>query len=134
VVVAAGAGHGQPEERGARGVDAIEDVLNARFLRDAAALAVVGVIAVKRRRQPLIARRIGQQVAGQLPGGELVVRQVRIQCPHDPIAPRPHRARRVSLVAVGVRVARQIEPFPDHVLAVARAGEEAVDDLLERLG
>ena len=65
--------------------------------------------------------------------GELIERLVVIERPDRPIAPVPHRASRIALVAIRVGVARGVEPFPDHALAVARRGEQAIHDLLIRL-
>ena len=55
---------------------------------------------------------------------------LRVERVDDPVAPRPHVALGVGLVAVGVGVAGRVEPVERHPLAVARRGEQAIDDLL----
>ena len=72
----------------------------------------------------------GQQVAGQLPGDELVVRQIGVEGLDDPVAPGPHGAIDVGLVAVGVGVAGQVEPVDGHALAEPGRGQQAVDQAL----
>ena len=109
-------------------------VIDARLLGDAAALTIDHVVAMKAGGDELVLRRIGQQIAGELLHGEAVERQVVVERLDRPIAPVPHRACRVALVAVGVGVERGVEPLPDHPLAVARRGEQPVDHLLIRVG
>ena len=104
------------------------DVLGAKLLLDAAALVGLPVQPVERGRDPLLARRVGQQIAGELPGEELVVGQVVVERADDPVAIRRHVALDVGLVAVRVGVAREVEPVHRHPLAVGRRGQVAVDD------
>ena len=79
--------------------------------------------------------RIRQQVARELLFGELVERQIAIERVDDPlpIAPRP-RARAVLFVAVGIGVAREVEPVARPLLAEVRRGERAVDHALVCVG
>ena len=76
VIVAAGAFHGESEEGGAEGVEAIGDILDTEFLRDAAAFHLLGVEAIKSCGKNLVAGGIGKQIAGDLPGGELIIGEV----------------------------------------------------------
>ncbi len=46
----------------------------------------------------------------------------------DPVAPRPGEALLVLLIAVGVRVSRDIEPFARHALGVGLGGKQSVHD------
>ena len=46
----------------------------------------------------LLARGIGQQVAGELLDGKLVVRFVVVESFDDPVAPKPHEADAVEVV------------------------------------
>jgi len=128
VVVAARAIEGQAEPDGGGGLDAVEDVFDARLLGDAAALAVEHVVAVKTTRDFLLARSRGEEIAGELFDGELVERHVGVEGVHDPVAPRPHGALGVALESVGVGVASDVQPVPSPAFAIARRGEEAVDD------
>ena len=126
VVVAAAAVEGGGEPEGAGGFDAVEDVFDAGFLGDAAALAVVHVVAVEAGGELLVEGGVGEEVASDLFEGELVVRLVGVEGVHDPVAPGPHGAFGVALVAVGVGVAGGVEPVPGPAFAVARTGEEEV--------
>ena len=105
VVVAAAAGHRGAQPKGGHRFHLVKNVLHAILLRDAAALAINHVVAIEGRRQPLLVRRLRQQVAGKLLDGEVVVGLVCVQRAHHPIAPRPHIAVGVVLVTVGVGVA-----------------------------
>ena len=131
MVVATGAIEGEAEPDSRRGLDAVEDVFDARFLGDATALAVEHVVAVETARDFLRLGGVGDEIAGELLDGELVVRHVRVEGVHDPIAPRPHGALGVALEAVGVRVAGEIEPFPRPALAETRGGEQSVHQIFE---
>ena len=122
VIVAAAAVEGQPHPDGAGRLDAVLHVIDARLLGDAAAFAIDHVVAMKAGGDELRRRRIRQQVAGELLDRELIERHVLVERVDRPVAPIPHRARRIALVAVGVRVARRVEPFPDHPLAIPRRG------------
>jgi hypothetical protein len=61
-----------------------------------------------------------------LPEDELVVGQVLVEGPNHPIAPGRKVAVDIGLVAVGISIARQIEPDIGHVFAVGGRGQEAV--------
>ena len=78
-------------------------------------------------------RCAGDQVAGNLLDDELVVGQVAVQGGDDPVAIGVHLARLVFLVAVGVGVARGVEPDPAPALAVVRRIQQPLDLLLERI-
>src|SRR5262249_42835745 len=114
VIVTAGTAHreAQPHSRGRFGL--IEHVLDAVLFRDAPALAVDHVIAIETRGEALLARRFGQKIPGELPDGELIEGEIVVVRLHHPVAPRPHRALAVALVAVAVGVAGRVEPVPGH--------------------
>jgi len=82
----------------------------------------------------LLECRAGQQIAGQLFDGELIERHVAIEGVDDPVAIQPDVAMVVDVVAVGVGVAGQVEPFLRHPLAVAWRGKQAVDQALVGIG
>ena len=130
VVVAAAAFERQAEESGAHRVHAIDHVGHAVLLLDDAALLVLHVQPIERRRQALFLGGVGQQVAGQLPGDELVERQILVERLDDPVAVGPHRPVAVHLVAVRVGVPGQVQPVGRHPLAVARRRQQPVDDFL----
>ncbi len=130
VTVASGALEGQAEERRREGVGPVGDVLDAELLLDAASLVGLAVVAVERRGEDLGAGGRREQVAGQLPGDEPVVRQIVVERPDDPVAPRPHGAIDVGLVSVRVGVSGQVEPVDGHPLAEPRRGQQPVDQPL----
>ena len=104
-----------------------------------ASIAPFSVVRLPTRRyavaRSLLARRVRQQVAGELPRAELVERPVARERVDDPIAPRPQQPV-VMIVeeAVGLAEAREIEPIVGHVLGVGGRGEQAVDEALVRVG
>ena len=130
VVVALGAARGQPHPHRGRRVRAVEDVLDPVLLRDRAALEVDHVVPVETGRQQLLRRRIRQQVAGKLVDGELVERLVRVEGVDHPVAPAPHEALVVDVVAVRVGVAGRVQPGARHVLPVALGREQPVHETL----
>ena len=77
---------------------------------------------------------VGQEIAGELPGDEVVDAQVAVERRDHPVAPRPHLAHAVVLVAVRVGVARDVEPVGGHALAVGRRRQQAIDDALVGVG
>ena len=138
VVVAAAAVEGQAQPSRARRLHAVNDGLDTPLLRDEAALAVDAVVAVEARGDERVevsgsefwVLSFREQVAGELPHGELVEAHVLVEGFDDPVAPRPHRARAVGLEAVAVGVAGVVEPEHRHALAVARGGEQAIHGAL----
>ena len=87
------------------------------------------MVPVEAGRNLLIQGRIRQQVACQLLDREPIERHVAIEGIDDPIAPPPHVALAVSLIAVAVGVSRGLEPRERHPLAVARRLQESIDDV-----
>ena len=86
-------------------------------------------VAISRSRARRRASAGGQQVAGELLEDELVVRLVGVERGDDVVAVAPGVAVGDVLVqAVGVGVAGHVEPVPAPALAVARRGEQPVDD------
>ena len=75
-----------------------------------------------------------QQIAGELLDRELVERQIAVEGADHPVAPRPHAAIAVDVVAVRVGVAGGVEPRHGHPLAVVRRLQERVDALLVGVG
>ena len=61
--------------------------------------------------------------------GELVERQVAVVGLDDPVAPPPHVAFAIALIAAGVGVPRPIQPAVRHPLTIARGIEQPVHDL-----
>ena len=134
VIVTPGAGKREPEPHRRGRLDAVEHVLDSSLLGDPAALAVEHVVAVKPARELLRRRRIRQLITRQLFNRELVVRHVRVDRVHHPVSPRPHRALGIALKAIRVRVPRHIEPVPRPAFAIARRGQQPVDEPLVSVG
>ena len=134
MVVATGALERESEHRRAEGVIPIGDVLNAKLFRHTAALDLLRMQPVERGGQPLVVGRVGQQVAGELPREKIVVRQVVVERADHPVAPGPDVAVAIDLIAVGVRVPREVEPVHREVFAEARMPKQPVDDFLVGVG
>ena len=85
------------------------------------------MIAIESGGDDLALRRLGKQIAGKLLNGELIEGHVRIVGVYHPVAPMPHVAAAVALVAVAVGIPREIKPLERHRFTVARRGQQAVD-------
>ncbi len=127
VGVALAALQGQPQPSGAGGGHAVGHGVEPEFQRIDAALLVEHRVAVETRGDLLVEGGAGQQVAGELLDREPVERHVGVEGADHPVAVRPDAALAVLLVAVGVRVAGQIEPAPGPAFAVVRRFEQPVD-------
>ncbi len=79
VIVAAGAAHGHAHPDAAGGFDTVHDVLGLILLRNRAAFEVDHVVTIEARRDLLLARRIGKEIARQLLDCELVVGRLRLR-------------------------------------------------------
>ena len=101
-------------------VDPVVDVIDAVFFLDRAAFRFLLVQAVESRGQDLIVAGPGEQVAGQLPGDELVPGKIVVESTDHPIAIRPRVALAIDLKAVAVGITSHVEPIGRHPLAVTR--------------
>ena len=129
VRVALRAAEREAEPRRARRRDAVRHRVEAELVRIDAALLVEHRVAVEAGRDFLIERRAREHVSRDLLDRELIERLVGVQRIDDPVAIRPDRPRAIFLVAVRVRIAREVEPLARPAFAVARRGEEAIDPL-----
>ena len=134
VVVAGGATHGQAQPDRSRGIGAILGVDFRVFVLDDAGFVGGDIAAVKAGGDELVERGVGQQVSGQLLDAELVEADVAVECLNHPVAIRPDFAVVVDMDAVGVGVARRIQPITGAVLAVMRRSQVAVHHALVRVG
>ena len=134
VVVAARALHREAHEAVAGGHHPVVDAVLTEFLGDGAAFEGHAVQPVESGRHPLVLRRTGQEVAGELLGQELVVRLVLIERLQHPVAPRPGEHRFVARVAPGIGVTRQVEPADGQMLAETRRREQRVHPAFEGVG
>src|SRR5688572_5961104 len=101
--MALAAAHGQAEPDRPRRVDAIDDRADAKLILIDAAFGVERRVAMEAGRQPLLKRRLAEQVPGQLLDRELVERQVAIDGVNDPVPIAPG-LRPWLVIVVAVRV------------------------------
>ena len=134
VVVTACTADRQPQPDGGSGLEAIDSVLDLVLVGIGAVFGIAAMIAVEARRDALGQTRIGQQVARELLHRELVEGHVFVEGLDHPIAPPPHVARTVVLVAIGVCVTSGFQPAERHPLSEARRGQQALDRCLVSLG
>ena len=138
MVVATGAGHREAQERLADHVDLVVHVadllvdgvdrLIAMFDHAEVAGAYGRLIELFR----FVEARGLQQVAGELFADELVVRDVGIEGADEVIAVAPSLwDGGIAFAAVRVGVADEVHPVTGEVFAVARRGQQAVDDFGE---
>ena len=111
VIVTLAAIEREAKPNGAGGGHAIVESVPAEFERVGSAFLVQHGVTVKAGRDSLVERRPFQQIARELLDRELVERHVIVDGLDDPIAIEPHRAGSIFLVAVGVGIASQVEPF-----------------------
>ena len=134
VIVATGAGHGQPHERLRHHVHLVVRPLHPVFPRIHRLVAVLDEAVVRGRDDGLVQAAVrvepglGQQVAGQVLADELVVGHVGVERPDQVVAIAPRlRDVRVALAAVRLAVAYQVHPVTGPALAEVRRVEIAVD-------
>ena len=119
------------EPDGARGVDAVDDLVDPAFLRLGTRFDVGGRAAMKASGNDLLRRGIGQQISGDLLQRELIERHVGIERVHHPVAPGPDFAQIIALEAMRVRIAGEIEPRACPADAELLGGQETVHQLFQ---
>ncbi|MNY24802.1 hypothetical protein D3C86_1585420 [compost metagenome] len=80
----------------------------------------------KCRCQNLLFACIRQQITRYLPGKELVIAHVPVECADQPVAPGPLRAVFIILIAVGIGIARYVQPMHRHFLAIGFLVQQVV--------
>ena len=138
MVVAAGAAERQPEKRLAKGVDAVVDVVRLVLLDVDGRVDLLAQEPEARADDRLVGSgaavepRPREQVAGDLLANELVVREVGVERPDDPV-PVLERIGNlvVELVPARLRIADHVEPVPGESLPVVGRGEQRVDVAVE---
>ena len=133
VIVTAGAAHGQAQPDRGGGLDPIHDIFHPVFLGNDSAFPISPVVAIEGAGDPLIQRGVRQHVACDLLDGEVVEGEIPVEGVDHPVAPAPHAALGIGLVAVGVGIAGGVQPTNGHALPVAGRVEQPVDGPLVRL-
>ena len=130
VRVATGAGERDAQQHGAQRFGAVEVVLGLKLRRNGAALGRGRIHPHEAGGDALFERCIGEQVTRELPGDEVIERQVLVHGMHDPIAIRINPAAIVQMQPVRIAVTNRVEPIAGLMLAESRAGHELVDQPL----
>ena len=128
--MADGALPGEPHPSVERRRRTVDGVAEEELFVDRSPLACCHVAAREAGRRLLLASGAGEEIAGELKNRELVEGEVVVEGLHDPVAVGPHVALVVEVEAVGVGIARDVEPMAGHLLAVVRARKQPIDDLL----
>ena len=134
MIVTAGAAQRQAQPGRSRRADAVHHVFRLILIGNRPALEVDHVVAIEPGGNLLVERGVGQEIPRQLVDRELVIGHVPVVGVDHPIAPAPHVAQAVDVVAVSVGVTRQIEPLHGHALAVVGRIQKLVDALLVGVG
>ncbi len=134
MVVAARAAERHAHEHRGGCLDAVHYVLDRILLGNDSVFGIGSMVAIEAGSDLLIERGAGQHVAGDLLQCELIEGLIAIERLDDPIAPAPHEALGIILIAVGVGVASGVEPTLGHALAVARRSQEPVHSLRVCIG
>ena len=135
VRVALSAPHRQTEPDRSRRVGSIDELLVAVLLFVGSPLFVRQRIAMKTGRDPLVERRVGQQVSRQLLDRELIEWQIAIERIDHPIPPTPRvGTRQVFLIAIAVGIACEIEPMPSPPLAKMGRSQQPIEQPVAGIG
>src|SRR5260370_6563145 len=126
VIVAAGAAGGQAHPYGGSRLRPVRHILDPIFLGDDAAFSSRALIAIKAGRDALFERRVGQKIAGELLDREPIVRHVAIESVDHPIAPTPHIAWAIGLVAIGIAITGGLHPSKRHVFPIPGRDKQAI--------
>ncbi len=134
VAVALGAGDRRAHPHGHRRVHPVHDGDVAELLVVGAAFVVRQCVPMKRRRDELFVRGVGQQIARDLFDGKLIEGLVGVQRANHIIAVGPDRAGRIVRIARGVGIAGKIQPHPRPMLAETFLGQQPIHQLLVSIG
>ena len=100
VGMATGTLGGEAQKSFAKGVHPVGHVFYAVFLVYHASFLALLVVAVETSGQELIAGRVGQEVARELPGDEFVEGQVLVESPNHPVSVGVSIAQAIVLIAM----------------------------------
>ena len=105
VIVTAAAIEREREPDRSGGLGHVHDVVDAVLFGNAAPFAIDGMVAQEGSGELLLHRRLGKEVAGELPDGEVVPGNVPVEGVDHPVPPWPLGSFPVALVAIRVQVA-----------------------------
>ena len=120
---------GESEVDPADGLDAVRGIEGEVFFIDGATFIGGDVAALESGGDELLGGGIGEEVAGDLIGGELVEGEVVVEGGDDPVAVGPHFAIVVEVHAVGVGITSGVQPVAGAMFTEGGALEEFVDEL-----
>jgi len=132
--MALGAVHCESKPCGGGGFHAVEKDHPALFFGNGSAFAIEQVISIEPAGDFLFGGGIREQVAGELPDGELIEGQIAVESADDPVPPDPLPRVSVLLKTVAVGVACSIEPGECHAFTVVGAGKHLIDELFPCVG
>src|SRR5262249_3758549 len=129
VIVALGAADGQTQEHFARGIHAIDYLLDAELLGVHTPFLIRQRVAVEAGRDSLVLRGIWKKIAGKCSSGKAIERNVVVGGLYAPtrVAPTPRPAG-FLFITIGIGVGGHVEPMRGPALAVMRTGEQAIDE------
>ena len=138
MIVTTGAGQRQPQKGRTDRFDPLfpflrDDLLDHQMI-ELQFLPIGRAESEKTERRIVLRLRIGEQVRRKLLPHEIVVGQVCIERPRDPIAIEPGLGDSLAPRFRHVTVAGQVEPVPAPTLAILRRGQIAIDQPLIGIG
>ena len=113
------AGEGEAEKHRPKCLHAIGHIFHDPFIRDRAAFRIDAVIAVEAGGHLCKKVSLRQEITCHLLGNKPIKGHVVIKRLDQPIAPDPHIAQPIVLVAISVGITRGLHPIQGHVLAIA---------------
>ena len=126
VIMTLRARHGHAKPSHTRGGYSVHDVKVQVFLLDESTLVTRHHIAVKTRGDFLVHGGLRQHVPRDLFDGKLVKGHPRIERLDNPFAPKPHVPQGIVVIAAGVPITRQIEPWHREPLSKMRRSQQFI--------
>ena len=117
MVVTLGATQRRAQPHGRGRIYAVHDVFGCVFIRVGAAFKVDHAVPIEPARDLLLDRSARQHVSGELLDRKLIKRHVAVERVDHPLPPLPHVTMIINVIAVGIRITRQIQPELRHALA-----------------
>ena len=122
--VAAGALRRDAQDAFADSIHAIEDTFDSELLGLCSAFLVGHGVSEVSGSDVIVLRCVRNKITGDLFNDKVVISHVLVQGLNDPVTVEMHLAREVFLVACGVCIACDVQPFPRPFFAIMRRGKE----------